>query len=265
MKNSANKWWGSFELKEKQARYWEIGPLLLGIERRAHEWNIASHSSNESDKTNLKIASEECSAFPPEHLQFRRFIFHQSTTAITLTPILADRPQVSRAEIPFYLPANESVTIYVSSPAWVRLEAGSLNVFLDEIPSMRLSDTWYGPNTREGELCYSNLTFCRTHLTDLPVRPHRVLTPVIIHNHAKTPLLLERLSLPLPYLSIYADSSGGLWTEEIVVRNEAHDKHIVKQSKGAPGIAPNASLVSQPRSALKPHNLMTLFYSLLTE
>src|SRR5439155_1571474 len=112
---------------------------------------------------------------------------------------------------------------------------------------LRLSDTWYGPNTREGELCYSSKTFCRTHLADLPLRPHRVLTPVSIQNNAKDPLLLEQLSLPLPYLSTYVDENGSLWTEEITVVNEPHHKHNVHQEKGAPKIAGNAKLVSAAR------------------
>ena len=118
---------------------------------------------------------------------------------------------------------------------------------------------------REGELCYSSSTFCRTNLEELPLRPHRVISPIIIYNNAKHPLLLERLSLPLPYLSVYADENLGLWTEEIILKNEPHGKHSVRHGKGAPSIAPNATLVGQPRLHLKSTNLITLFYSLLAE
>lgn len=127
---------------------------------------------------------------------------------LRLHPLWHDRAQVSHAETAFYLPANEHVTIYVTSPAWIRIEAGDPAVFLDEIATVRLSDTWYGPNTREGELCYANHTFCRTHLQDVVFRPHRVVSPVLIYNHSKSTLLLEEVTLPHLSLSIYTDKEG---------------------------------------------------------
>jgi hypothetical protein len=264
MKNNL-KWWGTFSLEENQPRFWEIGSLLLGIERQRKEWRIASNSSNDPEKTNIKVAVEESPGFSKEELEFRRYVFSHTTNDITLTPINADRSQVSRAEIPFYLSPDESVTIYVSSPVWVKIEVGATNVLLDNIPTMRLSDTWHGPNTREGELCYASRTFCRTKLEDVTVRSSRVLTPVIIYNHAKEPLLIELLSIPLPFLSVFAAPDGTLWTEEITIKNEVHHNHIVRQGKGAPHIAPSAKLISAPRLELKASNLISIFYNLLTE
>ena len=148
---------------------------------------------------------------------------------------------------------------------WVRLESGNPAHTLLEIPVLRQSDTWHGPNTLEGELCYASRTFCRTDLENLPTRSHRVITPVIIQNQAKSALLIEQISLPLPYFSIYVDETGGLWTEELTIKHEANDKHSIKQNKGAPFIAQGATLLSPPRQALKSLNFMNLFYSLLAE
>jgi hypothetical protein len=266
MKKNHLKWWGTFTLQENESRFWEIGALLLGIERRKQEWRIASNSSNDQEKFNIQVALEKSPSFSKDELEFRRFVFSRTSPAVTLTPMLADRSQVSRAEIPFYISTNEHATIYVSSPVWVKIEVGSENTQLDDIPTLRLSDTWHGPNTRDGELCYSSRTFCRTNLDEVTLRGNRVLTPIIIYNHSHQPLLIEQLSIPLPFLSVFVEpSSGTLWTEEIVIRNEPHHKHHVKQGKGAPHIAPSASLVSAPRLALKQNNFMNLFYSLLAE
>ncbi|MDR3479024.1 MAG: DUF432 domain-containing protein [Gammaproteobacteria bacterium] len=265
MNNNATAWWGTFQFQEKQALFWEIGPLLLGIERFSEEWRIASNSSESREKMDIKVAMTDIAKFLRDNLQFRRHVFKHTDASITLTPMLADRPQVTRAEVPFYLPPGEQVTIYVSSPVWVHIEANDNKVAIDEIPTLRLSDTWYGPNTREGELCYSSSTFCRTNLNELTVRPHRIISPVIIQNNAKHPLLLDRVSLPMPYLSVFADENNNLWTEEIIVKNEPHHKHTVRHGKGAPSIAPLATLIGPPRLNLKTSNLITLFYSLLTE
>ncbi len=266
MKKKPTKWWGTFHFEERQQLYWELGPLLLGIKRLSHEWHVANDTQkNDLENSSLKIASETSPTFTKETSRHNRYFFHKTEPSLHLIPTLADRSQVSRAETPFYLPVDEHVTIYVSSPVWVRIEVGDKRLMLDEIPSLRLSDTWYGPNTREGELCYSSPTFCRTSLAELPFRPHRVISPIIIQNHSKQPLLIEQLSLPLPFLSIYADMNGNLWTEEILVKNEPHHKNTIRQGKGAPSIVPSAALVNHARLHLKAHNFMTLFYSLLTD
>jgi hypothetical protein len=265
MKKQAIIWWGTFNLQENKPRFWEIGALMLGIERQPREWRIASNSSDDLEKNNIQVGVEKSPAFSHDLLEFKRFLFHQTSSTLTLTPILADRAQVSHADTAFYLPPNQEATIYVSSPVWIRIETGNPKHTLLEIPVVRQSDTWHGPNTMEGDLCYASRTFCRTDLENLPVRSHRVITPVVIYNHAKSPLLVEQLSLPLPYLSIYVDATGGLWTEELVIKNEINYKHTVKQGKGAPHIAKDANLISAPRQSLKGMNFISMFYSLLSE
>lgn len=265
MKKKATIWWGTFNLQENIPRFWEVGSLLLGIERQPHEWRIASNLDDDPDKSAIKVGVEDSPAFAKENLEFKRFIFHQTSSTLSLTPILADRSQVSHAQTPFYLPPDQHVTIYVSSPIWVRIETGHPKVPLLELPTVRQSDTWHGPNTLEGELCYASKMFCHTDLENMPVRSHRVLSPVIVYNYAREPLLIEQVSLPLPYLSTYADTDGGLWTEEIVIKNEMHHKHSAKQGKGAPRNAPNAKLLTPARLALKPYDFISLFYSLLSE
>jgi hypothetical protein len=265
MKKQAVIWWGTFNLQEDQPRFWEISGLQLAIERQPREWRITSTSSDDLEKNNILVGAEKSPAFANGLTDYKRFIFHQTSSTLTLTPVLADRPQVSHADSPFYLPPNQEATIYVSSPVWVRIETGNPKHTLIEIPVLRQSDTWHGPNTLEGELCYASRTFCRTDLENLPIRSHRVITPVVIFNHAKSPLLIEQLSLPLPYLSIFVDKNGGLWTEELVIKNELNYNHSVKQGKGAPHIAKDASLISAPRQAMKSVNFISLFYSLLSE
>ena len=116
---------------------------------------------------------------------------------IALTPALADRPVVARPEKPFCLPAGAEAVVYVSSPLWVVLSTAQ-DLKLAEIPIVRPSDTWLGPSTREGELCYASRTFLRLSLDNLPRRPHRATSMVRILNHADTALPLRALKLPAP-------------------------------------------------------------------
>ena len=91
---------------------------------------------------------------------------------------------------------------------------------LQSIAIQRLSDTWFGPSTLEGELCYASTTHCRLNVKELPQRTHRVITPVLIRNQANTTLLLERLNLPTPLLPLYCSSSGQLWTPQVTLTRE---------------------------------------------
>jgi hypothetical protein len=103
---------------------------------------------------------------------------------------------------------------------WVRARLQQRNHTLLDVAATRLSDTWFGPSTMEGELCYATTTSGRLNLVDLPVRVHRAITPVRINNAGEKPLKLEKLSLPVPFLSLFDTGAHGLWTEEITLHHD---------------------------------------------
>ena len=116
------------------------------------------------------------------------------------------------------------------------------------MPIYRPSDTWFGPSTREGELCYGSQTNCLLHLDELPFRPHRAITPVMVKNKAETALLIERMSLPVNYLSLFHASSGQLWTQTITMeRREEENVATLQLAKGLPSQAGRAMPVCGPR------------------
>ena len=93
----------------------------------------------------------------------------------------------------------------------------------------RPSDTWFGPSTLEGELCYESKTAVRFNLDNVPRRPHRAISVVRIRNRTDTQLSLERLKIPLPNLSLFGTEDGQLWTESITLeRDEDGENATVK-------------------------------------
>jgi hypothetical protein len=113
----------------------------------------------------------------------------------------------------------------------------------------RLSDTWFGPSTREGELCYAARTHARNHLEQVPRRPHRAVTPVKVRNEAATLLPIEKLSLPVPMLSVYGDPQGGLWSEEVhLTRAADSDMASLRVVPGRPTFVTTADRLSGPRT-----------------
>ncbi|HJS74528.1 MAG TPA: hypothetical protein VJ921_09585, partial [Vicinamibacteria bacterium] len=117
--------------------------------------------------------------------------------------------------------AGESITLYCSTPLWIRVEAGLTRVKLMESAIERPSDTWVGPSTREGEICYATQTAARLERSSVPRHPHRAVTELRIRNAANDTLLLEKVNLSVPYLSIYAGRDGVLWTESVLLERSS--------------------------------------------
>ena len=105
-----------------------------------------------------------------------RFSVQRTSDDIIVEPVLANRPVIVRPRKALYVEGLETSTLYVSTPLWIRIRLGETRV-LTEIPSIRPSDSWFGPNTREGELCYSSITEGRTRMEEIPFRAHRAITP----------------------------------------------------------------------------------------
>lgn len=241
--DSKGKWWGGFELAEDERRWWTLGPLLLGVERKLHEWRVGYEELPNGDaavpETNRTVDELEAGG---------RFVFASPGAGIRLIPALADRPVVTRPLSSLYVPPGEKTLLFVSSPVWVRVEAEGPDAELADLPVARPSDTWFGPSTREGELCYATRTHGRLRLEDLPVQPYRVITPLQIVNESRSALKLERVSLPVPYLTVYSSDSHDLWTQKVSMSCEDDARLVsLRFKQKAPSQVPGAELVAPAR------------------
>ena len=255
---SPSTWWGKFNFEQKQSKQWCIGPLNLIVRRLNNEWQIA-HERSDDIKLNWKIVNTE--QLPETLDNNSRYVFQETTGQLTITPLLADRPVIARPRMPFNLPAGEEATLYVSSPLWLKLATGqSSEKELEDIAIQRPSDTWFGPSTQEGELCYASATHCRLNLDELPPQAHRAITPVLIRNNADTVLVVERLNLPAPLLPLYTDAANQLWTPKItLIRERDGDLAQLKIDDKAPDAASQAEQISSPRNDATDNALFRAF------
>lgn len=172
---------------------------------------------------------------PPVHAELNRFGFEQSPDVVHVMPALADRPIVSQPENPFHLPPRETATIYVSTPLWVQIRTRADGPVLFEVPIHLPSDTWFGPNTRMGELCYASRTAARVNLQNVVFLPQRIVSAVTIRNRSPERLDLDRLKLPASVLSLHAAEDGHLWTEKVtLVRTGEEDAAELELSRQPP-------------------------------
>lgn len=216
--NANTSWWGDFVLDEKVTGFWQIGPLQLWVSNLEHEWRIHTLTGKNTLDTTLKV--EVPSNHPPDpDAEISRFSFLKMATSLTLSPLLADRAIVVKPEVPFYVPPGEEATLYVSTPLWVKLSLKKTGKLI-ELPTYRPSDTWFGSSTLVGELCYASRTVGHLDLDELILLPHRAVTPIRIRNRADNPLLLERIKLPVQYLSVHKSTINRVWTEQLTLTRQ---------------------------------------------
>ena len=241
-------WWGPSSLAEASTGYWRIGPLQLWVYRSRQEWRVTSERGDDALDGTLVREVPTDRPFPADSPETRRFGFRKTGGKLQLVPILADRPVIINPATPFALPPGEELTLFLSTAVWVRFQVSEPVVPLLEMPTHRPSDTWFGPSTREGELCYAGKTSARHQLDNLPHRPHRAISSLQIRNHATTHLAVERIKLPLPHMSVFESGEGQLWTETVTLEREQDDEMATLElGKKPPAAIAKAKLLSGPR------------------
>jgi len=257
-----SNWWGTCDVPMGHTLRWQIGPATLWVTRKQVEWSVGRLEGRDPVANRLAIA-EDSESPDDDEVEVSRFAVRDESRALTLTPALPDRPLIFRAARPFFVPAGEEATLYVSSPLWLRLDVGEKFTELLDFPLQRPSDTWFGPDTLTGELCYASRTSARLHLEEIPVRPHRAITTVRIVNRAGSSLPLENLKVPVPGLELFASRDGHLWTAALTLeREEDKDQARVRVTE-RPKTATTLTSVAQPRTPTSRGVLIDAFGGLL--
>lgn len=256
------RWWEPFRVEGGMTLACAIGPLTLFLCRDATEWRLWSERSDAGD-AEIRTGREPIRDAPGME-GAERFMFRDAPETVLLHPVLADRPVVVRPRYPTAIPPGEAATFYISTPVSVTVGVGEAGVRLCEIPSLCMSDTWFGPNTREGELCYATPTQARSRLDEVPRRPHRAITPVQVKNDSSGMLTIEKLSLPVPFLSVYGRPDGSLWTQAVTLTQHVTEGALasLRVGEGAPPEADGAALLTASRRTPERGGLVRAFSGL---
>jgi hypothetical protein len=251
-------WWGEFEFALGQTLRWQIGPKALSISRAEGEWIVASEEGRDRLDRRLTVA-EAAAKLIGDEVDVERFAVRDDSRTLRLVPALPDRPLIVNTAKPFFVPANEAATLYVSVPLWFRVLLAGSDAELVDSATARPSDTWFGPDTLSGEFCYASRTNARLHMGDLPFRPHRAVSTVRIRNYAASTLPLEKLKVPVQNLSLFASDEGHLWTETLTLERKENSENasIRLDSKPDHGVA--ATPVAPPRSKISKGFVLDVF------
>jgi len=258
------QWWGTLQVPEKNSFLLNSATFILAVEHKAKEWCI--HVKRDSDKDveeSEKDFKYLIGEFSPVYCgDISRHIVNGNTNTLEIKPSLADRTVVCRPKSPITLVPGASVVIYLSTPIWLTIGVTNKKYsLLKEVATQRLSDTWFGSSTREGELCYASQTVGRLDIDNLPFRMQRAITPLRIENQADNDLIFERIALPVPSLSLFTTRSGQLWTQNVSLTRE-DDGDFAKLKLGRP--QPDSTLVNGPRVELGHGQLIRAFSAIFS-
>ncbi|MFT5681864.1 MAG: hypothetical protein ACI8RZ_002782 [Myxococcota bacterium] len=240
---SEQQWWG--ELPLRPGAMVQIGPSRLWFRRKPSELQIAIHTLPDPISSGQERVLDVDEPEPPEGFSLHRFAAPTDGAPFILSPLLADRAVVARPTHPFAVPPGSAVTVFISTALWIEL---SLNGPLVALPLYRMSETWFGRSTIEGELCYAMRTALRMDLENVPRRPHRAITTVHINNRGPDSLPIHRIRLPVQHLSLFSDAAGELWTEALEMTRQDAGDAILSLSGGSPAVAGPTVLLSPSRA-----------------
>jgi len=262
-----DNWWGDYEVAANQTLRWQIGPKTLWITRGDSEWRVTGADAQEGldDKRTVIAEPAEEPAGDSDDIDVRRFASRSGNRSIRLGPALPDLPVVVRTRQPFFVPAMEETTLFLSSPLWLQVYLDGREVELVDTPIARPSETWFGPDTLTGELCYALRTSARLHVEHLPRRPHRAISAVRIQNHAPSVLKIEKLKVPVPHLSLFVSTEGHLWTEALTLEREEDSDGTKVRLDDRPTQILTTERIARPRKKMSKGFLLDAFGKLFVK
>jgi len=220
--------WDPIKVAPGETLLVRFGPLDFWIHRGDREWHMAhAHVPDGPERLGLERLPEM------PGLDWTRWVINEQVDEVLLQPRMPDRPLIVRPEMPVCLLPNQSVRFYIGVSSWVSVSLGQRFRDILEIPTARLSNSWFGPAT-EGELCYAMRTTAKLREEDLQGHPHRAVVPLEVRNLSDEKLDFERLCLHTDNLRIY-QGDGRMWSNQGRVSYRGADKWSrVAYARGAP-------------------------------
>jgi hypothetical protein len=212
--------WNPVPMRPGTPIHVSLGTLELWVRHLHEDWFVAFRRADPEVPLCPPHPVRESSAL--EGLPWRRWVSGSSAAWLRLIPALPDRSVVVRPSYPLNVPTGESVLFYANVPIWVRVAVGEkAELTLCEIPSVILSNTWFGEPTA-GELCYSLKTKAQRDLEAVSNHPYMAACPVHVENQAPTDLEFQRICVRVEHLHVFRGRQR-LWTNQVEVLFKGED------------------------------------------
>jgi hypothetical protein len=225
---------------------WDLGTRVIWARRLPGQWQIGGRDVGDEAATVARVEVLTEDAVPErDGLADVRVALDGDSGTVRVVPRPPPRPIVARPEMPLTVLPGTTSRVYLGIPVWLQIQAD--DVVLHEVAAVSLSDTWFG-TPLDGTLCLATRTRLSMDLSEVGRRPYRALCTVDVRNDADDALLLERLQLPAPSLTLWRDDAERLWTSPVrLTRQKGEGMAHVEIRDRAPEEAPGMRKLSLPR------------------
>lgn len=236
--------WKQYEVEEDAPPvHLVLGTLHVWIQSRNDEVWIA-HQYEEEIKTPL--AKDDAA---PEGLAWSRWAYDPDIEKLYVQPAFPDLPVVISSEYPLTIPPGIRIEVFTRIPIWMRIGSLKSGYVLREIPSVKLSKTWFG-TPLEGELCYWSPTKARRSLKGVEPKEFYVNCPIRITNKGTKDLNFERFCLRVERLGIHRHNNE-LWAGETkIVHHEDDSESDITMTGKLPDSLGKSELLTKPRNPI---------------
>ena len=256
-------WWGGFEFSEQEIKCWQIGERRIAIQRGAQEWTIWNQETP-TEINDVVEVNELKNSDSLAGVHFERFLERKTNSKLFIEPSLADQAMIVRPSKPITVMPGEEAKLYVSTPIWMTISMNQNAEPMYDVPFWRPSDSWFGPNTISGDVCYAKYTDAKLLKEHLEVRSHRASTLVTVLNEQEEKLLIQRLNLPVPLLKVYVNKQKEFWTDQVsILQRIEHSKPTSTVSHSPPDDVHNMEQVSESREMSNKSSLMSSIKNLI--
>lgn len=243
--------WGTHWVEPGQRIHWDLGPRRFWVEARAGEIRVAWGEAQD-----VAEGGDGEGGGPAADPEWSRWALPGETGGVEITPALPDRALVVTPEQPFHLLPGAKARVFARVPVWVQIRlateghAPGSGPLLAEVPSVVLSDTWWGTVT-EGELAYWLPTSARLLVDPARHRPYMAICTLQMHNRSTTPLPVDRLAIRAIHLSLFQGRES-LWADEAqVIYQGTVEGSQIEMSGSPPDEAGPSRSVASPRAPVQ--------------
>jgi len=238
----AREIWGNVSLEDGKVHYFAMGELHCWMKYHHEEiWIAHCHNHEVKQKPNSEA--------PPEEIEWQRWATQNGKGHVNILPVFPDLPLVVNSEYALKISPGTRIQIFCRFPIWVRIRLPETTYTLIEMPTIKLSRTWFGTPT-EGELCYFAKTKARRDLSNVDKRPNMVACPIRVVNKSGDELNFEHFCFRVERLSMYRNEEG-FWADEtqIIYQGEDLNSDVIMTGNLPKGIT-KKDLVSRPRKEI---------------
>ncbi|MBN2012867.1 hypothetical protein JW960_26290 [candidate division KSB1 bacterium] len=237
--------WGDNDLLKDTIHHISLGTLSVWIKQSPQELSIASHRCDSNVVHSIKPNDV------PQNITWSRWATKKAYPQLRMLPRFPDRPIVVKPESTFILMKGAQARIYVKVPLWVQFLVGVRPpVTLIELPSVILSNTWFG-TFFEGEACYWISSSARIEPAWDDQKPFLAICPLQLQNNSDDDLQVEKICLRVSGLSLFKHGDQ-LWADETKIHYAGlHESSAIETRGVPPAEAPEAKLLSPARIPMK--------------